>query len=203
MNRRKFISSIISAFLFFFQSRLWSNEKSQRQIPDFFNTPDLIKNNTLVLFDPVFFQHHIHPDHPESPKRMEFVRQAIVDSGLSDVMVNLTPREDNFDWITTVHTNRHIQAIKQEYPIAHQVAAAAVSACLSAVDKVFSQEATNVFCATRPPGHHALNTGREEGFCYYNSIAIAAKYAQIKYKVKKILILDRAQILLLEVKVHY
>lgn len=48
----------------------------------------------------------------------------------------------------------------------------------------------NVFCLTRPPGHHALNTGREEGFCYYNTIAIAARYAQKEYGFKKILIVD-------------
>ena len=48
----------------------------------------------------------------------------------------------------------------------------------------------NVFCATRPPGHHALNTGKHEGFCFYNNIAVAAKYIQKKYKLSKILIID-------------
>ena len=42
----------------------------------------------------------------------------------------------------------------------------------------------------RPPGHHAKNTGQEEGFCYYNHIAIAARYAQQHYDLKKVLIID-------------
>jgi acetoin utilization deacetylase AcuC-like enzyme len=46
------------------------------------------------------------------------------------------------------------------------------------------------FVLLAPPGHHAMNTGQEEGFCYYNHIAIAARYAQQVYKLKKILIID-------------
>ena len=66
----------------------------------------------------------------------------------------------------------------------------AVGSILTAIDGVMKKDFNNAFCAVRPPGHHALNTGREEGFCYYNNIAIAAKYAQKKYKLEKILIVD-------------
>ena len=55
---------------------------------------------------------------------------------------------------------------------------------------ILRKESKNIFCAVRPPGHHALNTGKEEGFCYYNHIAITAKYIQQKYNLKKILIID-------------
>ena len=55
---------------------------------------------------------------------------------------------------------------------------------------ILRKESKNIFCAVRPPGHHALNTGKEEGFCYYNHIAITAKYIQQKYNFKKILIID-------------
>ena len=47
-----------------------------------------------------------------------------------------------------------------------------------------------MFCLVRPPGHHALNTGNIEGFCFYNHIAITAKYLQSSYDVEKILIVD-------------
>ena len=47
----------------------------------------------------------------------------------------------------------------------------------------------HAFVAARPPGHHARNDGREEGFCFYNNVAIAAKYLQ-KNGFEKILIVD-------------
>ena len=42
----------------------------------------------------------------------------------------------------------------------------------------------------KTPGHHARNYGREEGFCFFNNIAIAAKYLQNVLKYKRILIVD-------------
>ena len=40
-------------------------------------------------------------------------------------------------------------------------------------------------------GHHALNTeAKHEGFCFYNNIAVAAKYIQKKYKLSKTTIID-------------
>lgn len=65
----------------------------------------------------------------------------------------------------------------------------AVSGALSAVDSVCSGQVRNAFCAIRPPGHHAANNG-EFGFCFYNNVAIAARYAQKRHKLNKILIVD-------------
>jgi acetoin utilization deacetylase AcuC-like enzyme len=70
------------------------------------------------------------------------------------------------------------------------VAALAVAGALGAVDAVARREVRNVFCCMRPPGHHANNTGREEGFCFYSNAAIAAKYAQQVHGYQKILIVD-------------
>ena len=53
-----------------------------------------------------------------------------------------------------------------------------------------SKQILNAFCLSRPPGHHALNTGKDEGFCFYNHVAIAAKYIQQKHNKKRILIID-------------
>ena len=47
----------------------------------------------------------------------------------------------------------------------------------------------NAFCAVRPPGHHA-NAGRGMGFCLFNNIAIAARYAQRKHGVGRVMIVD-------------
>ena len=140
--------------------------------------------------DPVFLKYHLSPKHPESPDRYRYINQSMLDSGLLNKLERV-PLKDNFEsWLSSVHSQQHIRSIQQNYPDAYQVALAAVAAALAAVDRVASGELKRVFCASRPPGHHALNTGKEEGFCYFNQIAIAARYAQQQYGYKKVLIVD-------------
>jgi len=190
MNRRKFISGIISALLYIYQTRLQAVDKKNESIDDFFEAPNLIKNNTAIITDPIFLEHHIDPRHPETPERIEYIQKALSECDLSGITEKIDSKIDVTEWLRTIHTAEHIESIRQSSPVAHKVAVAGVRASLMGVDKVVTKDFTNVFCATRPPGHHALNTGREEGFCYYNNIAIAAKYAQEKYNLEKILIID-------------
>ena len=60
---------------------------------------------------------------------------------------------------------------------------------LAAVDVVMGGEVKNAFAAVRPPGHHALS-GRAMGFCLFNNVAVAARYLQKKFDLKRILIVD-------------
>jgi acetoin utilization deacetylase AcuC-like enzyme len=60
---------------------------------------------------------------------------------------------------------------------------------LNAVDAVASGKAKNAFCVVRPPGHHAT-PDRGMGFCIFNSAAVAARYAQRKHGIGKVLIAD-------------
>ncbi|XP_062419976.1 histone deacetylase 7-like isoform X2 [Pungitius pungitius] len=55
--------------------------------------------------------------------------------------------------------------------------------------KVAQGELKNGFAVVRPPGHHA-NHSSPLGFCFFNSVAIAAKQLQHKQNVSKILIVD-------------
>ena len=64
-----------------------------------------------------------------------------------------------------------------------------VSGALVCVDEVLSGRATNAYALIRPPGHHA-EQDKAMGFCFFNNIAIAARYAQIKYGVEKVAIVD-------------
>ena len=69
------------------------------------------------------------------------------------------------------------------------VALTAVGSGLSAVDAVIQGKADNAFCVVRPPGHHAT-PDRGMGFCVLNNIAIAARHAQRRHKVGRVLIVD-------------
>lgn len=143
-----------------------------------------------IICDPIFLRHHIAPGHPESPQRYEAVSAAIQQAQITKRISMITVNRDLNNWLLSVHTQSHVEAIKGRYPTAFQVAATAARATLTGVDVIASQSMQHVFCASRPPGHHALNTGKEEGFCYFNHIAIAARYAQQRYHFKKILIID-------------
>jgi acetoin utilization deacetylase AcuC-like enzyme len=70
-----------------------------------------------------------------------------------------------------------------------EAALRAVGGGVLAVDEVMNQRASNAFVAVRPPGHHA-ETARPMGFCLFNSVAIAARYAQNKYGIERAAIVD-------------
>ena len=70
-----------------------------------------------------------------------------------------------------------------------EIALLAVGGAITAVDAVMQDRVKNVYALTRPPGHHAeADMGR--GFCLFNNVAIAAKYAKEIYGLERILILD-------------
>jgi acetoin utilization deacetylase AcuC-like enzyme len=69
------------------------------------------------------------------------------------------------------------------------VARRATGGATLAIDKLFSGKLQRAFCISRPPGHHA-SPSKGMGFCLFNHIAIAARYAQRTYKVGKVLIVD-------------
>ncbi|HIF51223.1 MAG TPA: histone deacetylase [Thiotrichaceae bacterium] len=182
MNRRDFISGVLSTLLLSFQTRIIAVEAANMA---------KYTNKTGLISDSVFLQHHIATGHPETPKRISYIQNTLKESGVLQQVSKIGLKiGDVEEWIKTLHTEGHIASIKKNTPIAHKVAIACVRGCLAAVDRVASKQINNAFCLSRPPGHHALNTGREEGFCYYNTIAIAARYAQKQYGFKKILIID-------------
>jgi acetoin utilization deacetylase AcuC-like enzyme len=74
-------------------------------------------------------------------------------------------------------------------PRSYDVAVKAAGGVLNAVDAVAAHKSKNAFCVVRPPGHHAT-ADRGMGFCLFNNIAIAARYAQKKHGVARALIVD-------------
>jgi acetoin utilization deacetylase AcuC-like enzyme len=74
-------------------------------------------------------------------------------------------------------------------PGSFEAALRCVGGGMLAVDEVMNQKARNAFVATRPPGHHAETT-RPMGFCLFNNVAIAARYAQTRYGAERAAIVD-------------
>ena len=71
----------------------------------------------------------------------------------------------------------------------YDVALLAAGGVVHGVDEVMTGKLSSAFCAVRPPGHHA-GTSTVMGFCLFNNIAVGARYAQQKYGVERVAIID-------------
>lgn len=171
MNRRQFIALLTLAL----SGNLIAGQSFRR---------------TGIVVDKLFLEHHIDPTHPESPERYHAITEKFAKQNIFNNASRLYPKKNSEKWLSLIHSQQHIDSIKTNQADTHQHALLATAGILTAIDAVFNDEIDNAFCASRPPGHHAKNTGKEEGFCYYNHIAIAARYAQKQYGIKKVLIID-------------
>jgi acetoin utilization deacetylase AcuC-like enzyme len=155
---------------------------------------------TGLAADPVCKEHLTGPGHPEQPGRFDAAVGAL--AGLD--LVAIAPRLATHDELALVHGRRYIQLAEREIyegfhelstgdtvisPKSLDAALRATGGTLNAVDAVIEKRVSNAFCINRPPGHHA-GVARGMGFCIFNTVAIAARYAQRKHGVGRVLIAD-------------
>jgi acetoin utilization deacetylase AcuC-like enzyme len=130
--------------------------------------------------------------------------QHLEQSGTAARLARIEPRKAEDEWITQIHTPSYLAMLKTHAPTNGRVsldpdtsmspgsltaAYLAAGGALAAVDAIMSQQVDHVFCAVRPPGHHA-EAGRAMGFCLFNNVAIAARYVQKRYGIQRVLIVD-------------
>ena len=164
---------------------------------------------TRLITHSAFVGHDMGYGHPERPDRMRAIDKVLEHEIFQPLIRTEAPiRDDLEDAILTCHPRDYLETIKRkapgpgEAPVhldpdtvmndgSWEAAARAVGAGLDAVDAVFAadREVANVFCQVRPPGHHAERE-RAMGFCFFSSIAIAAKYAQRKYGAERCAVID-------------
>ncbi len=160
---------------------------------------------TALIHHPIYQKHDTGIGHPETPKRYEVVMKALEnDKKLWESLNVIEAEKVSRGIIQAAHTKEHFNKIETafedgvEYLDAdtivsmHSFDAAVYGAggVCRAVDAVMNGEADNAFVAVRPPGHHA--TGENAmGFCLFNNVAVAARYAQNKYKeIERVAIVD-------------
>jgi len=159
---------------------------------------------TGFLYDERYLLHRTGSGHPECPERLTAIFEGIASSGLLEKVRRLTAHRPDLAWIEAVHPRTYIERLEkaclngetefdgpdnQMCRATFQVALLAVGGILDTLDLLMSGELDNAFCAVRPPGHHA-EPMYAMGFCYFNNIAIAAKYLQQRWGIGKVGIVD-------------
>jgi acetoin utilization deacetylase AcuC-like enzyme len=145
-------------------------------------------------------------NHPERKERLECILESI--NQINDIKINVLEAPiANMSAISLVHPKKYIEKIFSIIPTEGLVGVenepyadtllcsnskkAILRSCgagIAAADSLMSKN-KRIFCAVRPPGHHA-ETEKAMGFCFINNIAVTAKYLQKKYKINKIAIID-------------
>jgi acetoin utilization deacetylase AcuC-like enzyme len=160
---------------------------------------------TALIHHPIYEKHDTGPGHPEMPERYRVVIDAIQgDEDLMNELLEIIPDKASQGFIQAVHTKEHYKHVAEAFEngldqldmdttISMQSFDASLfgaGGAITAVDVVMEGNAKNAFVAVRPPGHHAT-AERTMGFCIFNNVAVAARYAQNKYQeVERVAIVD-------------
>jgi acetoin utilization deacetylase AcuC-like enzyme len=159
---------------------------------------------TGLLYDERFLLHLTGPEHAESPERLRSIYRGVEDAGLLSKLTLIKATRARQEWIEAVHSVKLIMRFEEaclwgmdilDHPDnricreTFETALLAAGGILDTVDLVMGGKLDNAFCAVRPPGHHA-EVNRVMGFCFFNNVAIAARYLQSKWGVRRIGIVD-------------
>lgn len=146
---------------------------------------------TAYISHPACLQHETGSDHPESPRRIYAIDDALISAGLMNLLKRLDAPRATREQLCRVHSPEYLDDIEHRAPISGLVmldadtrmgpesleaACRAAGAMVQGIDMVLENKVDTVFCCTRPPGHHA---GRNSamGFCIFNNVAVGAAHA--------------------------
>lgn len=170
---------------------------------------------TALIYDPIFLEHTTPATHPEQPARLRETINMLQELQWMERegLVHMAPRAANEEELALIHDPAYIQRVRHAserserlqaetgrkshffatdtYVSARSYEAAiyAAGAPLTAIDAVLQGKVNNAYCLVRPPGHHAL-ADSAMGFCLFNNVAIAARYAIEKHGLERVMIID-------------
>lgn len=161
--------------------------------PGFWNLPG--STQTFPFPEPVL--------HPSNHRLAQRTKQLVDLTGLSQSLVQIAPRMAEVSDLTAYHTPDYVEKVRQiaasgggetgagapASAASYDVARLAAGGGMEAVDAVAAGTANRVFVNVRPPGHHAVSD-MGMGFCIFNNIVIAARYAQRAHGYQRIMVLD-------------
>lgn len=159
---------------------------------------------TGYLHDTRYLLHDTGPYHPEVADRLIALNQGVTQAGLLDKLTMIPIVRADLKWVQAVHKKEYIWRFEEiclsgnqtfDYPDnqmcteTYETAFLAAGGVIEAARMIMEGEIDNAFCSVRPPGHHA-EVDQAMGFCYFNNVAIAAKYLRKEWKVARVGIID-------------
>ena len=158
---------------------------------------------TALITHPAFLLHEVPPGHPERPARLSEVLK-VLDAPEFGALLRVSAPEASLAALALVHDSDFVEELLEAMPLSgyaqvdsdtiaspgtREAILRAAGAVVKGVDMVMAGEARNVFCAVRPPGHHATPT-RAMGFCFFNSVAVGALHARAAHNLKRVAVVD-------------
>ena len=158
---------------------------------------------TLIYTHKACMNHDTGHNHPERAERLRAVLDALTMPSMSVLDHREAPLA-TLSQLTRVHSRAYIDQVLSTVPFSGhayldpdtvisprsgEAARRAAGAVCGAVDAVMSGDTTRVFCAIRPPGHHA-DPDHAMGFCIFNNVAVGAAHALVQYGIERVAIVD-------------
>lgn len=153
-----------------------------------------------------YYRTHRTGDHPEHERKIDRIMDAIDLAPFSGEVMRFLPRYATPEQIAFAHELSFVDLIRSAAagnggwldtdtrigPGSFDTALLAAGGVIAAVDNVMLEafhRPDAIFSIVRPPGHHA-GAGRAMGFCLFNNVAVAARYAQRTYNLERVMIVD-------------
>jgi acetoin utilization deacetylase AcuC-like enzyme len=157
---------------------------------------------TGYVYDPIYLEHDLR-GHPENQQRLKAILRVLEQYGLLEKLTPIPARPISQERLERVHTPAYIEQVQRVAerggghldmdtyvrPASYDAALMAAGGLVEATRAVLDGEVDSAFGLVRPPGHHALRN-RGMGFCLFNNVAVAARYALAERGLDRVLIVD-------------
>lgn len=162
-----------------------------------------MKRKTAVFKDPLFLAHDPGFDHVESPERLQHIYKILEQKKPKGCFIEPDFASAGHEIIGLNHSASLIARVGETAgkifdsldgdthtsPYSYDAACLAVGALVKGVDLVLAGDIDNGFALVRPPGHHA-ERDQSMGFCLFNTVAVAARYATEVMGLERVMIID-------------
>jgi acetoin utilization deacetylase AcuC-like enzyme len=152
--------------------------------------------------------HDMGDGHPECPQRLDAIDDYLLATGLDVAIERFEAPLVDLDDVAHAHTSGYVAELREVLeriqadgesrsldpdtvatPGTWAAVLRAAGAAVAATAAVIDGRAANAFCSVRPPGHHATRDATM-GFCFFNNVAIAARYALDVRGLERVAIVD-------------